>query len=119
MRDEDDIESNLDAIEIAIRECLDRIDHNLGFLDCLTQAKAGRSAESMRIEHEDLNERYDRARATYRRATASRTAGRADALVRLQIAVRDLELAVMQARAKHDAGRAVSALADLFATRRW
>jgi len=115
----DDIEIDSERIESDIQERLDRIGHSLGLLDGLAHATSEACGTAIRGELEKLNRRRDRLREAFRQVTASRAVGRAETRVRLQMAVKDLELAVLQARAKHDAGRAVRTLADLFATRRW
>lgn len=115
----DDIEIDSERIESDIEERLDRMVRSLGHLEGLARAASGPYGRAIRGELGKLNRRRDRLREAYRQITDTRAERGDDTRVRLQIAVKDLELAVLQARAKHDAGRAVRTMADLFATRRW
>jgi hypothetical protein len=115
----DDIEIDSERIESDIQECLDRTGRSLGLLERMARAASGPHGKAIRGELGKLNRRRDRLREAFRQITASPAEGRTETRVRLQIAVKDLELAVLQARAKHDAGRAVRTMADLFATHRW
>jgi hypothetical protein len=66
----------------------------------------------MRAELEELSRRYGQARAALGEVATRGPTKRAKELAALQIFVRDVELAVRQARARHDADHAVEAVVD-------
>jgi archaellum component FlaC len=106
-----------EKLEKDIRDSLERSENNLRLLKRIALTGIGRTEGKIRIEFEELNRRYERVSAAFHEICDSRTVGRYEVLSKLQIAVRDVELAVQQAHAKHYAAQAGKAIAGAFSLR--